>query len=47
MENFIETKDDLKVVENELRDYDDLTELVGIIKTVFNTLANKIDLKIK
>lgn len=45
MEKFIETKEDLKLVESELKDYENLTCLVNIIKTIFQTLANKIDLK--
>ena len=46
MEKFIETKEDLQLVESELRDYENLTCLVSIIKTIFQTLANKIDLKL-
>jgi hypothetical protein len=45
LEKFIETKEDLQQVESELKDYENLACLVNIIKTVFNTLANKIDLK--
>lgn len=46
MEKFIETKEDLQLVETELKDYENLSCLVNIIKTIFQTLANKIDLKI-
>ncbi len=46
MEKFIETKEDLQLVESELKDYENLTCLVNIIKTIFQTLANKIDLKL-
>jgi flavorubredoxin len=46
MEKFIETKEDLQLVESELKDYENLACLVSIIKTIFQTLANKIDVKL-
>lgn len=43
MEGFVHTKNDLKQVEKELTDYDDLHGLVRIIKNVFVRLTEKID----
>lgn len=46
MENFIETKDDLKTIESELKDYENVTALIDIIKAIFTNLMNKIDKKL-
>lgn len=46
MEKFIETKEDLNHVESELKDYENLTCLVGIIKVIFTNLMNKVERKI-
>lgn len=43
MEGFVHTKSDLKHVEQELTDYDDLHGLVTIIKNVFRRMTDKID----
>lgn len=45
MEKYIETKEDLNNVEAELKDYENLTCLVGIIKVIFTNLICKIDKK--
>jgi hypothetical protein len=46
LENFIEGRDDLKFIEKELQDYDDLPQLVDIISNIFTILTTKIDGKL-
>ncbi|CAD8068759.1 unnamed protein product [Paramecium sonneborni] len=46
IEKFIETKEELNQVEAELKDYESLSHLVGIIKAVFTNLMLKVDKKI-
>lgn len=46
MEKFIETKEDLNYVESELKDYENLTCLVGIIKVIFSNLMIKVEKKV-
>lgn len=46
LENFIEDQSDLKIVEQQLKDYDNLVGLVTIIQNVFKTLTKKIERKI-
>ncbi|KAM3132744.1 hypothetical protein pb186bvf_015172 [Paramecium bursaria] len=46
MERYIETKDDLNQVEKELKDYENLSCLVGIIKVIFSSLMNKVEYKL-
>jgi hypothetical protein len=46
MEQFIESPEDMAVIESCLRDYEGLSHLIEIIKELFNTLCNKIDLKL-
>ena len=45
-EKFIKTKDDLAIIEDKLNDYENVTELVDIIKNVFGCLTEKIDEKV-
>ncbi|CAD8083373.1 unnamed protein product [Paramecium sonneborni] len=47
MEKYIETKNDLNEVEQELKDYENLTQLVNIIKIIFTNLMLKIEKKIQ
>ncbi|CAK93044.1 unnamed protein product (macronuclear) [Paramecium tetraurelia] len=46
IEKFIETKEELNQVEAELKDYESLTHLIGIIKAVFTNLMMKVEKKI-
>jgi hypothetical protein len=46
IEKFIETKEELNQVEGELKDYESLSHLVGIIKAIFTNLMYKIEKKI-
>ncbi|CAD8064744.1 unnamed protein product [Paramecium primaurelia] len=46
IENFIETKEELNQVEAELKDYETLSHLIGIIKAVFTNLMMKVEKKI-
>ncbi|CAD8150451.1 unnamed protein product [Paramecium octaurelia] len=47
LEKYIETKNDLNEIEKELKDYENLPQLVNIIKVVFTNLMLKIDKKVK
>ncbi|CAD8080520.1 unnamed protein product [Paramecium sonneborni] len=47
LEKYIETKNDLNEIEKELKDYDNLQQLVNIIKVVFTNLILKIDKKVQ
>ncbi|CAD8167325.1 unnamed protein product [Paramecium octaurelia] len=47
LEKYIETKNDLNEVEKELKDYENLTQLVNIIKIIFTNLMLKIERKIQ
>ncbi|CAD8168343.1 unnamed protein product [Paramecium pentaurelia] len=47
LEKYIETKSDLNEIEKELKDYENLTQLVNIIKVVFTNLMLKIDKKVQ
>ncbi|CAD8081954.1 unnamed protein product [Paramecium sonneborni] len=47
LEKYIETKNDLNEIEKELKDYENLTQLVNIIKVVFTNLIIKIDKKVQ
>ncbi|CAD8072940.1 unnamed protein product [Paramecium sonneborni] len=47
LEKYIETKNDLNEVEQELKDYENLTQLVNIIKIIFTNLMLKIEKKIQ
>ncbi|CAD8059227.1 unnamed protein product [Paramecium primaurelia] len=46
IEKFIETKEELNQVEAELKDYESLSHLIGIIKAVFTNLMMKVEKKI-
>ncbi|CAD8206535.1 unnamed protein product [Paramecium pentaurelia] len=46
LEGYLEGQNDLKMIENQLKDYDTLAGLVKIIGNVFKTLMKKIDKKI-
>ncbi|CAD8089662.1 unnamed protein product [Paramecium sonneborni] len=46
IEKYIETKEELNQVEAELKDYESLAHLVGIIKAVFTNLMLKVEKKI-
>lgn len=46
IEKFIQTKEDLKNLENKLNDYEDIQGLVEIIKNVFQDLTEKVDERI-
>lgn len=46
IEKYIETKEELNQVEEELKDYESLSHLVGIIKAIFSSLMYKIEKKI-
>ncbi|CAD8084960.1 unnamed protein product [Paramecium primaurelia] len=45
LEGYLEGQNDLKMIENQLKDYDTLAGLVKIIGNVFKTLMKKIDKK--
>ncbi|CAD8161182.1 unnamed protein product [Paramecium pentaurelia] len=47
LEKYIETKNDLNEIEKELKDYENLKQLVNIIKVVFTNLIIKIDKKVQ
>ncbi|CAD8069843.1 unnamed protein product [Paramecium primaurelia] len=47
LEKYIENKNDLHEVEQELKDYENLTQLVNIIKIIFTNLMLKIERKIQ
>ncbi|CAD8161860.1 unnamed protein product [Paramecium octaurelia] len=46
VEKYIETKEELNQIENELKDYESLSYLVGIIKVIFTKLMLKIEKKL-
>ncbi|KAM3131086.1 hypothetical protein pb186bvf_016784 [Paramecium bursaria] len=46
LENFLEDQNDLKIVEQQLKDYDNLVGLVQIIQSLFKTLMKKIEKKL-
>ncbi|CAD8100067.1 unnamed protein product [Paramecium sonneborni] len=46
VEKYIETKEELNQIENELKDYESLSYLVGIIKVIFTKLMLKIEKKV-
>ncbi|CAD8117624.1 unnamed protein product [Paramecium sonneborni] len=45
LEGYLEGQNDLKMIENQLKDYDTLVGLVKIIGNVFKTLMKKVDKK--
>ncbi|CAD8096849.1 unnamed protein product [Paramecium primaurelia] len=45
LEGYLEGQNDLKIIENQLKDYDTLPGLVQIIGTVFKTLMRKVEKK--
>ncbi|CAD8175754.1 unnamed protein product [Paramecium octaurelia] len=47
LEKYIENKNDLNEVEQELKDYEDQSQLVNIIKIIFTNLMLKIERKIR
>ncbi|CAD8082291.1 unnamed protein product [Paramecium sonneborni] len=47
VEKHIETKEELNQIESELKDYESLTYLVGIIKVIFTKMMLKIEKKIQ
>ncbi|CAD8107678.1 unnamed protein product [Paramecium sonneborni] len=46
LEGFLESQNDLKQIENQLKDYDTLAGLVKIIANIFKTLMKKVEKKI-
>ncbi|CAD8093281.1 unnamed protein product [Paramecium sonneborni] len=46
VEKYIETKEEINQIESELKDYESLSYLVGIIKVIFTKLMLKVDKKI-
>ena len=45
-EKFVDTKEDLNQIEEELKDYENLSHLIGIIKAVFTNLMDKLEKKL-
>ena len=42
LEKFIQSKEEVEVIESKLHDYDQLTEIVDMISQVFDILKNKL-----
>eukprot|EP00825_Cyclidium_porcatum_P036160 TRINITY_DN38044_c0_g1_i1.p1 TRINITY_DN38044_c0_g1~~TRINITY_DN38044_c0_g1_i1.p1 ORF type:complete len:260 (-),score=67.53 TRINITY_DN38044_c0_g1_i1:81-860(-) len=47
LENYIQTKEDLTEIEKQLSDYDNLEQLIDIIKNIFSHFVNKMEVKLK
>lgn len=43
LENFIKSQDDLKEVEGKLNDYENLVNLVDMIKVIFDEIIKRVD----
>jgi len=46
LEKYIKTQDEVNLVEEKLHDYDNLNDLIDILKDVFEYLQDKMEAKI-